>query len=148
PRAGLGSCESGFRPAARKGRLSHQRSLGPSYSHLNGDTPGTLGRPRRKRTTEPANRVPSLLRSSPKPTNREPRCARRSDDTDAPSGVASGRLAVGSALTLPHFFAAERLSPSARERVPQGSRVSGLPQARTLNPEGSAKCATPEIFDN
>ena len=83
PRAGLGSCESGFRPAPRRGRLSHQRSLVPSYSHLNGDTPGTLGRPRRKRTTEPANRVPSLLRSSPKPTNREPRCARRSDDTEA-----------------------------------------------------------------
>jgi hypothetical protein len=30
-----------------------------------------------------ANRIPSLLRSSPKPTNREPRCALRSDDTDA-----------------------------------------------------------------
>ncbi len=33
---------------------------------------------RRKRTAELANRVPSLLRSSPKPTNREPRCALRS----------------------------------------------------------------------
>jgi hypothetical protein len=32
-----------------------------------------------KRTAELANRVPSLLRSSPKPTNRDPRCARRSD---------------------------------------------------------------------
>ena len=32
-------------------------------------------------------------------------------------GVASGRLAVGLALMLPHLFAAERLSPSARERV-------------------------------
>jgi hypothetical protein len=39
------------------------------------------------------------------------------DDTDAPSRVASGRLAVGSALMLPHLFAAERLSSSARERV-------------------------------
>src|SRR5262249_26804170 len=29
---------------------------------------------RRKRTAELANSVPSLLRSSPKPTNREPRC--------------------------------------------------------------------------
>jgi hypothetical protein len=38
---------------------------------------------RRKRTTELADRVPSLMRSSPKPTNRKPRCARRSDDTDA-----------------------------------------------------------------
>src|SRR5262249_57764546 len=44
-------------------------------------------------------------------------CARRSDDADARSGVASGRLAVGSALMLPHLFAAERLSPSAREHV-------------------------------
>src|SRR4051812_2235654 len=33
-------------------------------------------------------------------------------------GVASGRLAVGSALMLTHLFAAERPSPSARERVP------------------------------
>src|SRR6516165_2625947 len=56
--------ESGFRPAPRRGRLSPQRSLGPSYSHLDGDTPRTLGRPRRKRTTEPANRVPSLFRST------------------------------------------------------------------------------------
>jgi len=38
---------------------------------------------RRKRTAELANRVPSLLRSSPKPTNREPRCSLRSDDTEA-----------------------------------------------------------------
>src|SRR5262245_6930530 len=44
-------------------------------------------------------------------------CARRSDDTEAPSGVASGRLEVGSALMLPHFFAVERMSPSPRERV-------------------------------
>jgi hypothetical protein len=41
---------------------------------------------RRKRTTELADRVPSLMRSSPKPTNRKPRCARRSDDTDARTG--------------------------------------------------------------
>ena len=32
-----------------------------------------------KRTTEPANKVPSLMRSTPKPTNREPRSALRSD---------------------------------------------------------------------
>ena len=32
--------------------------------------------------------------------------------------VASGRLAVGSALKLPRLFVAERSSPSARERVP------------------------------
>ena len=44
----------------------------------------------------------------------------RSDDTEAPSRVASGRLAVGSALMLPHLFAAERLSPSTRERLPSG----------------------------
>src|SRR6516165_4775793 len=96
--------ESGFRPAPRRGRLSHQRSLGPSYSHLNGDTPGTLGRPRRKRTTEPANRVPSLLRSSPKPTNREPRCARRSDDTEARSGFeheAGARYVLDSEVAAP-----------------------------------------------
>src|SRR5262249_14561854 len=36
---------------------------------------------------------------------------------DAHPGVASGRLAVGSALMLPYLFAAERLLPSARERV-------------------------------
>jgi hypothetical protein len=29
------------------------------------------------------------------PTNREPRCARRSDDTDAIAGAASGPLSVG-----------------------------------------------------
>jgi len=39
-------------------------------------------------------------------------CARRSDDSDAPSVVASGRLAAGSALMLPHPLATERLSPS------------------------------------
>src|SRR5262249_15590569 len=33
------------------------------------------------------------------------------------SGVASGRLAVGSALMLSYLFAAEPLSPSARDRV-------------------------------
>src|SRR6516164_6154709 len=32
---------------------------------------------------ELANRIPSLLRSSPWPRDREPRCALRSDDTDA-----------------------------------------------------------------
>src|SRR5262245_55327004 len=37
----------------------------------------------RARTAQLANRIPSLLGSSPQPTNREPRCARRSDDTDA-----------------------------------------------------------------
>jgi len=40
---------------------------------------------RRMRTTELANRVPSLLRSSLKPTCREPRCAPRSDDTNGTS---------------------------------------------------------------
>jgi hypothetical protein len=34
---------------------------------------------RRKRTAELANRIPSLLRSSPWARGREPRCARRSD---------------------------------------------------------------------
>ena len=38
---------------------------------------------RRKRTAELANRIPSALGPSPWPTNREPRCALRSDDTDA-----------------------------------------------------------------
>jgi hypothetical protein len=37
----------------------------------------------RKRTAELANRIPSLLRSSPWARDREPRCARRSDDTEA-----------------------------------------------------------------
>jgi len=46
--------------------------------------------------------------------------------TDAPSGVASGRLAVGSALMLPHLFAAERLSLSARERVPHEQPLAHL----------------------
>jgi hypothetical protein len=36
---------------------------------------------RKKRTAELTNRMPSLLRSSPWPRDREPRCARRSDDT-------------------------------------------------------------------
>ena len=40
---------------------------------------------RRKRTAELANRVTSLLRSSPRPRDREPPCARRSDDTEASS---------------------------------------------------------------
>jgi hypothetical protein len=44
---------------------------------------------RRKRTAELANRIPSLSRSSPWPRDREPRCARRSDDTDARSGFDS-----------------------------------------------------------
>jgi hypothetical protein len=47
----------------------------------------------------------------------------RSDDTDAPYGVASGCLAVGSALMLPYLFAANRLLPSARERVHGGYRL-------------------------
>ena len=38
---------------------------------------------RRKRTAELANRIPSPSGSSPWPRDREPRCARRSDDTDA-----------------------------------------------------------------
>jgi hypothetical protein len=45
---------------------------------------------RRKWTSELANSIPSLLRYSPKPTNREPRCALRSDDTDARSGFEGG----------------------------------------------------------
>jgi hypothetical protein len=40
---------------------------------------------RRKRTAELANRIPSALGPSPWPTNREPRCALRSDDTEASS---------------------------------------------------------------
>jgi hypothetical protein len=118
PRAGLGSCESGFRPAPIRGRLSHQRSFGPSYSHLNGDTPGTLGRPRRKRTTEPANRVPSLLRSSPEPTNREPHCALRSDDSDA-------RYRQGAqGIDTEHRQAALRQTANDYSRKPGVSRLA------------------------
>jgi PAS domain-containing protein len=59
-----------------------------------------------------------MLMSSHRPdTNRQPRCALRSEHTDAPSGVAFGRLAVGSAPMLPHLFADEPLSPAAREPV-------------------------------
>jgi hypothetical protein len=36
-------------------------------------------------------------------TNRLPRYARRSDDTDAPYGVASGSMEAGSAFMLPHL---------------------------------------------
>ena len=43
--------------------------------------------------------------------------ALRSDSADAVSEVASGRLAVGSALMLPHLSGAERVSPAARERI-------------------------------
>ena len=43
--------------------------------------------------------------------------ALRSDDTHAPSGVAYDPMSPGSAFMLPHPFADERLSPSARERV-------------------------------
>src|SRR5262245_20297098 len=60
---------------------------------------------------------PALAPQCSTPALPEPNfCALRSDDTEAPSGVASDRLAVGSALILPHLFAAERLSASARER--------------------------------
>jgi hypothetical protein len=41
---------------------------------------------RKKRTAELANRISSLLRSSLWPRDREPRCARRSDDTEAVRG--------------------------------------------------------------
>src|SRR5262245_5132136 len=69
-------------------------------------------------------------------TSRQPRCARRSDDTDARSGVASGPLAVGSAPMLPHLFADERLSPSARERIRNDDRAG---VARDLRPPDSIK---------
>ena len=46
---------------------------------------------------------------------------------DAPSGVASGPMAAQSALKLPHLFASERLSPSARERVPSGEEKRAAP---------------------
>ena len=49
--------------------------------------------------------------------NRLSRCALRSDDTEAPTGVASGPLRAESALMLLPFCASERLSPSARKRV-------------------------------
>src|SRR5262249_41354196 len=44
--------------------------------------------PRPPRTTQDdlANRIPSLLGSPPSPAIREPRCALRSDDTEASSG--------------------------------------------------------------
>ena len=58
-------------------------------------------------------------RSRHRALNRPRTCARRSDNTDGFMGVASGRLAVGSALMLPHLFASEQPSPSARERVRQ-----------------------------
>ena len=45
------------------------------------------------------------------------RSARRSDNIEAPSEGAPGGLVVGSALMLPRPFAAERVSPSTRERV-------------------------------
>src|SRR5262249_31689631 len=60
----------------------------------------------------------------------------RSDDTEAPSGVASGRLAVGSARMLPRLFAAERPSPSARERIRMRERRvrAGLGFSRCRRP--------------
>ena len=58
---------------------------------------------RRKQTAELVNRIPSLLRSSPWPRDREPRCARRSDDTEAPTGVASGPMASEPASMFPHL---------------------------------------------
>ena len=55
-------------------------------------------------------------------------CALRSDDTEASFGVASGRLAVGSGLMLPHLCADERLLPPARERV-----LGTIPSIHTLH---------------
>jgi hypothetical protein len=52
-------------------------------------------------------------------------CAHRSEHTHVPSGVASGRLAVGSALMQPRLFAAARLSPSARKPIPGTTRLRG-----------------------
>jgi hypothetical protein len=61
-------------------------------------------------------------------------CALRSDDTEAPSGVASGPLAVGSALMLPRLFADERLSPSARVRLrSHASNASGKSGAAAIS---------------
>jgi hypothetical protein len=64
--------------------------------------------------------------------NRPLRCALRSADTDARSGVASGRLTVGSALMLPHLVASERLSTSTRERVRSEQQRSAT---RSIKPE-------------
>src|SRR5262249_22201381 len=55
---------------------------------------------------------------------------------DVPSGVASGPTAVGSAFMLPPPVAAERLSPSARERVPQ--KILDNPEIPSL-PASSAR---------
>src|SRR5215470_16981057 len=68
--------------------------------------------PHHDRADESAGKKPSETR------NCKLRCALRSDDTDAPSGVASDPMAAGLPFMLHTLFAAERPSPSARERVP------------------------------
>src|SRR5262249_47898921 len=50
-----------------------------------------------------SGRLASKPKTSPYHPNPLSRCARRSDDTDAPSGVASGPMAAGSAFMLPHL---------------------------------------------
>ena len=52
-------------------------------------------------------------------------CVPRSEPTDAPCEIASGLQAVRPALMQPYLFAAERLSPSTRERVPE-ARVHSI----------------------
>src|SRR5262245_2472148 len=79
---------------------------------------------RRKRTADLANRIPSLLRSSPWPRDREPRCARRSDDTEAPTGW--GRLLARSLTSLFHEPPPEpclQLSPHTALQRPESQKV-------------------------
>jgi hypothetical protein len=58
--------------------------------------------------SHPSNHLAVILRASVR-------------DADAVSEVASGRLAVGSALMLAHLFGAERVSPAARDRIQAGN---------------------------
>src|SRR5262245_52327910 len=68
--------------------------------------------------------------------------ALRSDDTHAPSGVAYDPMSPGSAFMLPHPFADERLSPSARERVRIKKSAWAAPGSSS-SPPHSASCSAP-----
>src|SRR5262245_12725182 len=79
----------------------------------------------RKRASGLTNRIPSLLRSSPWPRDREPRCARRSDDTEV-SLVEGDRAALplqaaNSTRDLPDL--ANPTSPGRHH--PEGGMMSG-----------------------
>jgi hypothetical protein len=63
-------------------------------------------------------------------SDHQPRCALRSDDTDVPPGIASRRLAVGSALVRLHLPAAEGLSHPVRERAPRELGHPGIDSPR------------------